>query len=172
MLAVLSLNSAGFYVYYAVQLQKNRAEMRERLQFLPIDQMETLILSHEEYLESRVDDHEVKVKGKMYDIARVEETGDSVYIFCIHDEKEDNLLSLCSELIGKPLESSSAMPGAIVKFIGLHFIIFEEETCFTTISVAVAELPRYFFSACSPVTDIPTPPPRDLAFHDAHMAIR
>lgn len=160
MLAVLLLNSAGFYVYYIVQLQKNRAEMREKLQFLPSDQLGTLVLSRENYLESIVDDHEVKVKGKMYDIARVEEKGDSVYIFCIHDEKEDNLLSLCAELIGKPLESSSSMPGAIMKFIGLHFIIFEEETCFTTIRFDVAELPRYFFNACNPVTDIPTPPPR------------
>ena len=137
--------------------------MRAKLRVLPDDQLEILMLSREGYKESRVDDHEVRVKGKMYDVARVETTRDSVRIYCLYDEKEDSLIALCTELIGKPLESGSSLPGAILKFIGLHFIVFEDAMSFTSARFPIAELCGYTFNTCTPDSEIATPPPRSRA---------
>lgn len=122
LLAILTVNAMGFYLYYALQLQKIHAEMREALKFSPEHELEVLELSHAGYKNAKVDDHEVRVKGKMYDIARIKVLKDSVVIFCVHDEKEDDLLAFVAEIISKPLNTKDSMPGVIIQFLSLMFI--------------------------------------------------
>jgi hypothetical protein len=86
MFFILFINSTGFYVYYILQLKRIHAEMREQMKHLPADQLDVLHLSYQEFLDARVEEHEVKVKGKMYDIARIEQSGDRVTVFGLHDE--------------------------------------------------------------------------------------
>jgi mRNA-degrading endonuclease RelE of RelBE toxin-antitoxin system len=159
MFATLFINSAGFYVYYVLQLQKIHAEMREQLKYLPKDQLEVLHLSYREFLDARVDDHEVKVNGKMYDIARVEKSGDRITVYCVHDELEDNFLALFAELVSKPIEESS-IPIAVVEFIDLNFVFEGSGITFNNSFVKIT--PGFFYQRSAGITlsDILTPPPK------------
>jgi hypothetical protein len=157
--AILLMNTAGFYVYYAVQLQQIRYEMRQALKLLPDHALEVLTLSIAAYHEAKVEEYEVRVNGKMYDIARISISGDSVKIFCIHDEKEDNLMALLAEIVSKPLEDRRAMPDSILEFLSLVFLQPGNELYFNTTT------PETFFTAYHfSITDVlifrDSPPPR------------
>jgi hypothetical protein len=120
--SLLLINGCGFYVYYIIQLGKIKSEMRQALKLLPAASLEKLTLSLQDYLRSKVEEHEIKVNGKMYDVARIKVSADSVAVFCIHDEKEDNLIAFVAEIISKPLKNKNAMPNAIQQFITLLFL--------------------------------------------------
>jgi hypothetical protein len=132
--------------------------MRQALKFRPDDQLEVLRLTKKKYNEARVDEHEVKVNGKMYDIARMKVSEDSVIVYALHDEKEDNLLALMGEIISKPLKDRSSMPVAIVQFLTLLFIQPCADTDFfsVTAGIFVSEY-RFSMQVAAPVMDSPPP---------------
>lgn len=160
MFTILLINSAAFYAYYVVELSSIRSAMRSKLKFLPDEDLERLVLSIDEYADSKVDEHEMRVAGKMYDIARVEVHRDSVVVFCLHDRDEDNLIALVGALVGRPLESRSEMPPAIIQFISMNFIFSEQEISIGTDGGAEIKTRAYCFSIRVAFPEIPTPPPR------------
>jgi hypothetical protein len=157
--AILFVNSAGFYVYYILQLQQIHAEMREQLKYLPEDQLEILDLSYREFLEARIEEHEVKVNGKMYDIARIERSGDRIKVFCLHDELEDNFLALFGELVSKPIDESS-IPETVIQFIDLNFVFDVSAVMIRSSFVKIT--PGFIYQPSSGISlsDILTPPPK------------
>jgi hypothetical protein len=157
-LAILLMNTAGFYVYYAVQLQQIRYEMRQVLKLLPDHALEVLTLSHAAYNAAKVEEHEVRVQGKMYDIARIAVSGDSVKVFCIHDAKEDNLVIFLAEIVSKPLKDRSSMPGTILEFLSLIFLPPANEWYFHTVSPEKI-FPSYHFSIRDVLIFRDSPPP-------------
>lgn len=77
--------------------------MHEQLRSLPAEQLEKIYLSPEEFVRVRVDEHEIKIGGRMYDIARVHTEGDSIIVYALHDAREDNLLNFVSFIINEPI---------------------------------------------------------------------
>ncbi len=161
-LVILWINSAGFYLYYFVQMRQIRLEMKAKLRSLPPDQLEALVLSLTDFNCARVEEHEIRVDGRMYDIARTIMDGDSVRVFCIHDEKEDNLLALLNDVIGKPMERRSTLPEPVLQFIAMNFVMFSQS--FEFVRSAGPSLPVEIYGdlPLSRDGDIPTPPPRVL----------
>jgi hypothetical protein len=159
-LAILLANSGGFYVYYIVHLQQIKSEMREGLHHLPDHKLEVLTLSLNEYKEAQVDDDEIQVNGKMYDIARMKISRGSVKIFCIHDEKEDDLLALLSEIISKPIKRDG-IPDAVLQFITLLYVAPPQVALFNTVANKQF-FTVYYFSCKEAFEKTESPPPWPL----------
>jgi hypothetical protein len=113
---------AGFYIYFFVQLGQVRKEMRAQLKHLPEDHLQLIKLSTADYKKAKVDEHEVKVDGKMYDIARIQVQADSVFVYGVHDKAEDSLLAFLDKILSLPLKDESA-PNQVLKFTSLIFIV-------------------------------------------------
>ena len=106
-----------------------------------------------------VEEHEIKYYGKMYDIAKVEFSGDSVKIHALSDANEDNLhnffaLFLSKNLNDKYSRASTALH-SIIQDAGLPCIwnvktFFEKKVLHVFI----------FLQNLSDYPDIPTPPPK------------
>lgn len=158
MLLVFLLNGAGFYVYYIIQLQQIRKEMREALKLIPDHDLEILKLTKKQFLQARVEDHEVRVNGKMYDIARVKLQGETVLVYCLHDEMEDNLLAFLNEIVGKPLKDKTPRP--VLQFISLSYVLPSAFVdIFEGLDTATNNI-LYCFSLQTFVTAPSSPPPR------------
>ena len=112
---------AGFYIYFAVQLKQVRQEMRSQLRNLPTEELKLLTLTPEEFQKARVEEHEVKVDGKMYDIARVEKRDNVILVYCLHDAAEDNLLAFLNKILTLPLKDSH-IPSGILHFYSLNYL--------------------------------------------------
>jgi hypothetical protein len=160
LILILAINGCGFYVYYAIQLQQIHYDMRKVLQGKPDSELELLILTPEEFDEARVEEYEVKVNGKMYDIARIKISGNHVEVFCLHDEKEDNFITFFAELVGKPMKDQSSLPSEIILFITMNFIFSTENICFSNISSDIIKVSFYQPSIVGFRLEIVTPPPK------------
>jgi hypothetical protein len=150
---------AGFYIYFFVQLRQVRKEMRAQLKYLPEDQLQLIKLSTAQYKKAKVDEHEVKVNGKMYDIARVQVESDSVFVYGVHDKAEDNLLAFLDKILSLPLKDKSA-PHQVLKFTSLTFIVpvvLQHSTSRCVIPVTETE---YLVSHIEFIPHPDSPPPK------------
>jgi hypothetical protein len=162
-LLVLLINSAGFYVYYVIQIRQIRSEMRAALKNLPKEQLDVLSLTPLQFQEAQVESHEIKVQGKMYDIAWTEEINGVITVYCKHDKKEDDLLALLDHVLSVPIEEKDAIPSVVSEFIALSFVkpSFQLEL-FTTYRSAKT-ITAYFFSTQTFLTAPLKHPPRCLS---------
>lgn len=159
LLSLLFLQFGGGYVYFVGRLSSIRMEMREQLKTLPDHELTLLTLSESDYKKSKVDDHEVKVEGKMYDIARIERKNGTVLIFAKHDAAEDNLLSFLQEVLHRATTDKKPLPHRFIQLLTLQFILVENEFPKNT-SVSVMHATSYTNALYAYSTRIDSPPPR------------
>jgi hypothetical protein len=120
-LTIFLAHFAGFYVYFIFQINRNRQEMRARLQVLPAERLDVIALAPDKFKEVREDDYEMKIDGKMYDIARVEEREHLVLVYCLHDRSEDTILAFLDRVLADPLNDEQA-PAGLIQFFSLTYI--------------------------------------------------
>ncbi len=159
LLSLLLLQAAGCYVYFIARLTAIRIEMREQLNHLPDDQLTLLTLTFEEYQKAKVDDHEVKVNGKMYDIARLIVQKDKVLVYAKHDEAEDNLLSFLDEIVKRSTNDKKPVPSQLEQLLTLIFLPTENQLPVNS-SVALIHATEYTRSFLAFDRMIDSPPPR------------
>lgn len=157
--AILMVNAAGFYVYYAVALQRIHDEMRAAIRTLPDHKLTRLALAHQAYRKSIVEEGEIKVDSKMFDVARVKQQGDSVIVFALHDEKEDDLLAFADEIISKPFEQDAGVTTSVLQFISMMFMPGQHVDVFSPDANDIHHASKYVDSNLSIAQARGTPPP-------------
>ena len=157
---LLLASSLGFYVYYALELHEIKQEMSETLKTLPDEKLEIIILPQATYLEAIVEEGEIKVDNKMYDVARVSLRNGFAIVSCLHDTKEDNLFLLLGEIIAKPLGSDHQVPANFVAFLTLIFVSTSAIFAFARPCSEIEKIQHYqpYFLAIS--LEKTGPPPR------------
>jgi hypothetical protein len=120
-LSIFLAHFAGFYVYFFFQLNQIRTEMRALLQTLPADKLEQITLTEDQFEKSKVEEHEIRVNDKMYDIARIEKQDGLLLIYCMHDEAEDNIIAFLDKILSSPLKDKS-VPTGVLQFFSLTYL--------------------------------------------------
>lgn len=98
LLVLVILQSGGMLTCYSVQQEMIREEMREEMKRAETE-LETIVLSPEEFQKSRLDAHEISVDGKMYDVQSVEVKNGMMVIRALNDRKEESLIGAIKKLI-------------------------------------------------------------------------
>lgn len=157
LIGLLVIHLAGFYVYLMVRLGDIRMNMREKLETA---QLAAVQIPAHQFRASWLDEREMNWMGNMYDIARVEQKGDFVIVYCIPDKDEENLLSFISAVINMGSQDTRPAPLTVTQFFTLKFVV--SDVLCTPIPIAKIKLLQSRYSIhVKPVTIIPvTPPPR------------
>lgn len=92
------------------------------IQSLPDDQLTHLVLTADDFNKARVDDHEVKVDGRMYDVARIRVENDTIHVYAVHDQSEDSLLGFLDTALGRLQNDTAQLPGSLIHFSLLQYI--------------------------------------------------
>jgi hypothetical protein len=156
---IMLFNGAGFYVYYAMQLYRIKNEMHSALLGRPDKELQLLKMTRAQFEESLIEDNEIRVDGKTYDVARIKKTGDSLYVYGMHDQAEDDLFSTISRLVADPLKNQKAIPQPVVKFMSLIFLVPSNETHFTVDEDLIENNIADKFSVNSLTLSVECPPP-------------
>ena len=150
---------AGSYIYFFVRLSGIRHEMRALLKNKPVEQLTLLTLTSEEYRMAKENDHEVKVNGKMYDIARIHVKNNKVLVYALHDEAEDNLLALLNEMVKRSSKDKKPVPSQLIQLLTLQFVNIENKIP-ALARISVVHTTPYHSSFSSFIRGIESPPPR------------
>lgn len=162
---ILIFNSAGYIVVFYQMKKVFKKQAFQKLEnYINPEDLTTIVLSRYDFENENenfyfVEAHEIKYFGKMYDIARIEHSDDSVKIIALNDENEDNLHNLFAQFFTKNLNDKYSKTAGIIKLIitdsGLPIIFdsnasWREDLCYYFIFVPTL---KNFF-------DVPTPPPK------------
>lgn len=133
-LAVVIIHLAGFYVYFVVRLDEIRTSMRLKLAEFPTNQLQAISIPFDKFQSSWLGDLEMEWKGNMYDIARVQPSGDDVVVFCLRDEDEDGLLNFIGAVVDMSRQDTRPAPPQVVQFFSLKYV--------TSLPLAITPLKR------------------------------
>lgn len=157
-LVVFALQFAGFYAYFGSRLVAIRKEMRAALATQPEENLEKIVLSFDEFNKLDTEENEVELSGKMYDIAKIVKSEDGYILFALHDEHEDNLLSLLDEMIKRSTNDKKPVPSQLGQFFALVFLPTQISFSFCN-SEPIYSPTEYINSYQSVTLSIQAPPP-------------
>ncbi len=157
---LLAANVVGGYFYFTFRALQIKHEMRALLSTLPDDELEIITLSTAAFNRVKVDVHEIKVDGKMYDIARIESAGDTLHVYCVHDEAEDNLLAFLDSVLLRLQNDSTQPPASVFAFAVLQYLPAEFSFQFLPHQQGSPGLTPYLQKAFFVMLPIDAPPPR------------
>lgn len=160
LLCVCLTHLAGFYVYFVVRLGEIRMTMREKLADLPADQLEVVTIPKADFQAIWLEEREMKWRGQMFDIARVENQGTLVQVYCLRDHDEDGLLNILSAIVETTQQDTTTAPTSVVQFFALEYV-----TCVILCPVAPSRSytqnsTAYQFAPYLVINDPLAPPPR------------
>lgn len=113
----MAFTMGGAYVYFAVRLVHIRQAMREKIAALPAEELEQVVLLKEDFARFRQDEHEVKVNGRMFDIAYMVECGNYLILYGVYDEAEDNLLAFIKAVLLRLHSDEEPMPSNLLSIV-------------------------------------------------------
>lgn len=160
LLTVLCLNLVGGYVYFFFRAIHIKQEMRKLVRSLPDEQLSQFTFTPGAFEGAHVDNHELKVDGKMYDIARIHIDGNLVRVFALHDKAEDKLLGFLDTTLNRLQNDTTQPPGSIMQFTLLQYTPVHFEFQFSSPLVAEVALPNYSINAWSISLPVDSPPPQ------------
>lgn len=131
-MSLFALQFAVLYGYFGVRLIAIRKEMKALLRNLPESELERIVISIKEFHSIDEEEGEIELNGKMYDIAKIEKHNDQYVLFALHDEHEDNLLSLLDEMIKRSGNDKKPVPSQIFQFLSLLFLPVENHFGFSS----------------------------------------
>jgi hypothetical protein len=102
LLFVMLFQTAGYFFVFKTQQHKIRREIKQQIK-AGVPEAELVLFKILEGKPNpafqRVEEHEFRHDGKMYDIVRQESHGDTTWYFCLADEKETRLFANLDELV-------------------------------------------------------------------------
>jgi hypothetical protein len=162
LLFILLLQAGGMLFIYTIEQRIVREEMVELLESDEGD-FENLTLTLDEYKSSLVDEKEISIDGKMYDIKSVEYSGSHVKLIVVNDSKEEGILKGINNLTGRSNKQKDRVPGPLHQLRSLNYLAAEPEHSFYIPSQRIQTFFILSQHAISNGFDIATPPPEITA---------
>ncbi|MCS6973068.1 MAG: hypothetical protein N2044_01300 [Cyclobacteriaceae bacterium] len=160
LLTVFGFMLGGVYVYFAVRLTHIRHQMRQQLAVLPSADLECLELTPDEFVRFKVDDHELKINGRMFDIARVIRLEEYVMVYGLYDAAEDNLLGFIRNIFLRIHNDDDPLPVLLVSLYKMVYHLPDTDLILMNpVMLCKAQKP-YLKNFKSPLLKLLTPPPR------------
>jgi len=164
---MLIFNSAGYIlVFYQLKKYIKKEALSKLENYIHPGDLTTIVISKHQFENEDdnfffVEPHEIKYYGKMYDIARIEHTADSVRIIALNDENEDNLHEIFAQFITRSLNDKYSQTASVINKIINDASLPTE----TTLNAFWRENVFFIFvylTDLSEYNDLPDPPPKNL----------
>ena len=167
LLLFVFLQPSIYFVVFRVQQYQIRREIKLKIKNgVPEDEL-VLLKLHKNAPEKRSNlmlwlfKKEIRLDGKMYDVVRQEEHGDTVWHFCILDEQETVLFASLDNQIRQEMNHNPAKnerSTKLLRSLSLWYLPAEISHKIQKFT-ALPEFPAYYFLPKSWVSTPKTPPP-------------
>jgi hypothetical protein len=164
LLLFMLLQAAGYIFVFEIQKHEIRREIKQQIK-AGVPETELVLLKILEGKPNpafqRVDEHEFRYDGKMYDIVRQKSHGDTTWYYCLADEKETQLFAHLEELAKRDMSQNSERQQRIERLLSLFALLFFSHHDEASLADAAEERAssHYYFGLKTWIDPPPTPPP-------------
>lgn len=138
-----------------------KQEMSNKLnQESDYSKLQKVVLSYQDYQKNKIDDNEIYIQGKLYDIKTIIHTRASVTLFVCYDNLEEEIIENIKDFFSGTESIPSASKHVLYSIFSLIYIIPEHLICPNTLlqnstfNFFSLKINDYIF-----YSDILTPPP-------------
>ncbi len=118
---ILLLQTGGLWLVYKAQQYYVRNQMEESL-----NNKETIFqklsLSLNDFQKDKINDHEVSINGKMYDIKSISIKKNKVELLAVNDLKEESIIEKINRSLNDGNQQNQELPNHLFKLLTLFYI--------------------------------------------------
>ena len=133
-------------------------EKREELKKKDVSELEVITLPLNQFKKARVGDDEIELNDRMYDIARTEVAGEIIIVYCLHDEDEDNLLSLLDSILRNSTKDKKPVPPQLSQLLAITTGV--QNSYYPTSATGITHTTFYQTTISQFDVSIDSPPPQ------------
>lgn len=165
---LLIYNSAGFILAYFQIKSYFKSEAREKISnYLGGEELTVLRIQNDELASDkfeRVESHEIRYHGKLYDIFSERREGDFVVFICICDENENRLDEVFNVYFDNNVQNEKSKSAAsnILRLL-IKFALIPDISSNYVCNIHQNFYPLINISLISGFLEIPTPPPKSFS---------
>jgi len=164
LLFLISFLSGGYYFAFYLNRIEARTKVLDEINRGELPKpLQSFILTQNQLEKMEVDENELMVDGKWYDIVKTEHCDGYIIAFCIADEKETDLIaSLNSFYDDLPIRNDNSLPQQLIHLLESSF---EKETELASkfLSSSMELMERQVSIPLSAIAARPLYPPPDFA---------
>lgn len=159
LLTILFLQGGGMLIIYKIQQYFIQDEM---IQSINSDktQFQKVILSLSDYQKCRINDREININNKLYDIKSVNISGASVKLLVLNDSREENILMKIAEFTNNTRQPNSVLYNNLKHLLSLNYLPQERYNSFILYPWSAEKSILFNLKFISTFPEILTPPPR------------
>ena len=166
---LLLASSSSLFLTFIIKHAIIRNEIKDRIKSgLPKTSL-TLIKKYNEkgrknLLLKWFRENEFSFNGKMYDVVTEEKHGDTIWYYCLMDEKESSLFNKMGELTRKEIRNDKGIKGLFLRisnFLSQNFVSVITQNVLQIRDIKTIQFAAYFFSVKPFIHKPDTPPPEN-----------
>jgi hypothetical protein len=160
---LIFLSSSGYILIYVERLANNKEEIRSIINAIQNkSDLLKLRFTKSEYSQLNWrDEKEFELEGNLYDVARTETTDNEVFVYCLHDENEEMLVSNYENLYRCNSVNDKILSGSQTSTLNIQLLAIQNDLfLLKRMTDVVLFSENYFNNYHSIYLQFPTPPPK------------
>lgn len=158
LLTFILLQSGGMVVFYRIRQMSIKYAMVQKLKN-DEKNLENIVLSISEFEKCRINRHEIRYHGNMYDIKSSHADGKNITLVVINDKKEAKILKKLNQIADNEDENKKQLPDKLLKFMSLIYVC-PEHSALTFIASEEVSFEQKSDNDYLFLADISSPPPK------------
>ncbi len=162
-LVIIIFSQPGYYIISLVRQHLAKEAMKEQLLAgLPESSLKVFDAeANSKYITWEEDGKEFSLDGKMYDVAKIKIISGKKYLYCISDNKEDQVLQTRSDAVKSSIDQSSGnhFNSHTVKFLMNECTVPFKDNMIVGSANFTTRYARIVVAVCSTTKNVITPPP-------------
>ncbi len=118
---LLLLQAGGMLFVYKMQQSFVRYEMQQVLNNTET-RFQKMRISLSDYKKNKINEAEIRINQKLYDVKSVNMLVDDVELLLINDKEEENILEEIKNFFGQHNQSSSRIPDQLQELLSLDYL--------------------------------------------------
>jgi hypothetical protein len=162
-LVLMVVNGSVYYLYFSLQQIAIKTEKNRQLKITPMSQLDKLEISLQQFEKAKVEENEIRIGGRMFDVAKaIQVNDDQLILYGIYDTEEDDLLAFLECLTAD--DKQGRAPAFVISSLQLFFDLpLSEVYKSKTLFQSAAGRTLYCYPQTNVTLNTESPPPRFLA---------
>ncbi|MBK7853422.1 MAG: hypothetical protein IPJ66_20445 [Bacteroidetes bacterium] len=162
LLTILLLQAGGLLLLFQIQQVRIQKSALHQLDS-GSGKTEQIVLSEADFNSSKINDHELRMNGKLYDFRYISNSSGQIILNVFHDASEENLIDWIEALATSDGQQQGDLPAHLVKLLTTTYLITDTEPVSFLHTVNEYSFFRFDERAVSFARDQDSPPPKILA---------
>ena len=147
-------------IVYKIQQYYVHYEMLENINSYETD-FQKITLSFNDYQKSKINENEIEIKGKMYDIKSINILNNKLELLVVNDSKEEQIIQKVKDFFNYSNQPKGKFSKQVSQLLSLNYISPKTESfifwCFLLITIFISSKATIIISKD---LDIPSLPPK------------